>query len=142
MWIDQFSTGQTRRTGVGYAAVRRIVACAVPLFVLSMGTQASAASRHALMAIDANTGETLMAQAADEPRFPASLTKMMTIYMAFEQIELGRLTPSTKLKVSQEAASAAPTKLDLDPGEQIAVIDAVKALITKSANDMAIVLPN
>ena len=92
------------------------------------------------MAIDANTGETLHAESADELRHPASLTKMMTIYMVFEQLEAGRLMPATKLKVSQEAASAAPTKLDLEPGEQIAVMDAVKALITKSANDMSIVL--
>jgi D-alanyl-D-alanine carboxypeptidase len=105
-----------------------------------IGDAAIAGSRHAAMAIDGNTGETLHAESADELRHPASLTKMMTIYMVFEQLEAGRLTPSTKLKVSQEAASAAPTKLDLEPGEQIAVIDAVKALITKSANDMAIVL--
>ncbi len=92
------------------------------------------------MIIDANTGEALHADKADEPRYPASLTKMMTLYMVFEQLELGRLTPSTKIKISQEAASAQPTKLDLEPGEQIMVIDAVKALITKSANDMAIAL--
>lgn len=113
------------------------VCCAVAVFRVGSAT---AASRHATMAIDANTGETLHAESGDEPRHPASLTKMMTIYMVFEQLEAGRLTPSTKLKVSQEAASAAPTKLDLEPGEQISVIDAVKALITKSANDMAIVL--
>ncbi|MEQ1613920.1 MAG: D-alanyl-D-alanine carboxypeptidase family protein, partial [Hyphomicrobiaceae bacterium] len=92
------------------------------------------------MIIDANTGEALHADKADEPRYPASLTKMMTLYMVFEQLEVGRLTPSTKIKISQEAASAQPTKLDLEPGEQIMVIDAVKALITKSANDMAIAL--
>ena len=113
------------------------VCCAIAVF---QAGGAAAASRHATMAIDANTGETLHAESGDELRHPASLTKMMTIYMVFEQLEAGRLTPSTKLKVSQEAASAAPTKLDLEPGEQISVIDAVKALITKSANDMAIVL--
>ncbi len=113
------------------------VCCAIAVFRVGSAT---AASRHATMAIDANTGETLHAESGDELRHPASLTKMMTIYMVFEQLEAGRLTPSTKLKVSQEAASAAPTKLDLEPGEQISVIDAVKALITKSANDMAIVL--
>ncbi len=111
--------------------------CSIASF--QVGT-ASAASRHAAMAIDANSGEILYAESADELRHPASLTKMMTIYMVFEQLEAGRLMPWTKLKVSQEAASAAPTKLDLEPGEHIAVMDAVKALITKSANDMAIVL--
>jgi D-alanyl-D-alanine carboxypeptidase len=110
------------------------------LVALVSALPAYAAARHATMVIDANTGETLHAEQADEPRFPASLTKMMTIYMVFEMIEAGRLTPTTKLKVSQEAAAAQPTKLDLEPGEQIAVMDAVKSLITKSANDMAIVL--
>jgi D-alanyl-D-alanine carboxypeptidase len=117
------------------------VACALALLLsVTAVTPAAAASRHAAMVIDANTGETLIAEQADEPRFPASLTKMMTLYMVFEMLESGRLTPTTKLKVSQEAAAAQPTKLDLEPGEQIAVLDAVKALITKSANDMAIVL--
>ena len=90
------------------------------------------------MAIDANTGEVLYSSAGDELRFPASLTKMMTLYLAFEAIEQGRTSFTRTIKVSQEAASAAPTKLDLDPGEEIALIDAIKALITKSANDMAI----
>lgn len=99
---------------------------------------ARAEARHAAMAIDANSGRVLHAQAADEPRFPASLTKMMTLYMAFELIDMGRLSYQSRIKISQEAASAAPSKLDLDPGEDIALIDAVKALITKSANDIAI----
>ncbi len=132
-----------RRTGpaLWHVALEQILlALGVAVFVLLDAAPASAASRHAAMVIDMNTGQTLHAEAADEPRYPASLTKMMTIYMAFEQLEAGRLMPWTKLKVSQEAASAAPTKLDLEPGEQIAVMDAIKALITKSANDMAIVL--
>ncbi len=120
-----------RRTAAAVVAAMATFACLTP---------ALAAARHAAMVIDGNTGETLLAEAADEARFPASLTKMMTLYMVFEMIEAGRLTPTTKLKVSQEAAAAQPTKLDLEPGEQIAVLDAVKALITKSANDMAIVL--
>ena len=92
------------------------------------------------MAIDANTGEVLYSSAGDDQRYPASLTKMMTLYLAFEAIEQGRTSYAKKIKVSQEAASAAPTKLDLDPGEEIALIDAMKALITKSANDMAIAI--
>lgn len=90
--------------------------------------------------MDGNTGATLHEQGADEPRHPASLTKMMTLYLVFEQIELGKLSYTTRIKVSQEAASAAPSKLDLDPGEEMSVGDAIKALITKSANDVAIAL--
>ena len=67
---------------------------------------ALANDRHAAMVIDANTGAVLHADRADEARYPASLTKMMTLYMAFEAIEQGRLNYSTRLKVSQEAAAA------------------------------------
>ncbi len=100
----------------------------------------NAEARHAAMVIDANSGQVLHNQAGDELRYPASLTKMMTLYMAFELIENGRLAYQSRLKVSHEAASAAPSKLDLDPGEDIQLIDAIKALITKSANDVAIVI--
>jgi D-alanyl-D-alanine carboxypeptidase len=114
-----------------------LAAALLGLALAATGT-AKAAGRHAAMVIDANTGQVLHAASADAPRYPASLTKMMTIYLAFEEIERGRLTYATKIRVSEEAASAAPTKLDLPPGSQIALIDAIKALITKSANDMAI----
>ena len=92
------------------------------------------------MAIDANTGSVLHNQAGDEPRYPASLTKMMTLYMTFELIELGRLDYSSKIKMTQEGADAAPSKLEVKPGAEITVLDAMKALVTKSANDVAIAL--
>ncbi len=101
---------------------------------------AQASSRHASMILDANSGKVLHAQAADELRHPASLTKMMTLYMAFELIEMGRLSYTTPIKVTAEAAAAAPSKLELEPGETIQLIDAIKALVTKSANDMAIAI--
>ena len=91
-----------------------------------------------MLVIDANTGRVLHQSAADEPRHPASLAKMMTLYLAFELIEQGRLSYQTKIKISANAAAAAPSKLDLEEGEEIALIDAIKALITKSANDVAI----
>ncbi|HKZ96646.1 MAG TPA: serine hydrolase [Hyphomicrobiaceae bacterium] len=99
---------------------------------------ALAATRHAAMVIDANTGAVLYEQFADAPRHPASLTKMMTLYLLFEQIEQGNLTNASKISVSAAAAAVAPSKLDLEPGEEIDVADAVKALITKSANDVAV----
>ncbi len=92
------------------------------------------------MAIDANSGAVLHNQAGDEPRYPASLTKMMTLYMTFELIELGRLSYTSKIKMTQEGADAAPSKLEIKPGAEITVLDAAKALITKSANDVAIAL--
>jgi D-alanyl-D-alanine carboxypeptidase len=92
------------------------------------------------MAIDANTGSVLHNQAGDEPRYPASLTKMMTLYMTFELIELGRLSETSTIKMTQEGADAAPSKLEVKPGTEITVLDAMKALVTKSANDVAIAL--
>ena len=103
-------------------------------------SRALAAGRHAAMVIDANSGQVLHAQAADEPRYPASLTKMMTIYIVFELMEQGRIAPDTRILVSAEAARVSPSKLGLEPGSQISAMDAVKALITKSANDIAVAL--
>ena len=108
--------------------------------VLLAAVPVQANSRHAALVVDANTGAVLHADQADEIRFPASLTKMMTLYLAFEAIERGRLSYGSRLKVSHEASSAAPTKLDLDPGETITLLDAMKGLVTKSANDAAIVI--
>jgi len=88
--------------------------------------------------MDANTGATLADQDGNDHRYPASLTKMMTLYMAFEAIEQGRASMKTKIKISKTASNAAPSKLDLSPGDEIALEDAVMALITKSANDVAI----
>ncbi len=99
-----------------------------------------AQNRHATMAIDANTGDVLHAQSADEPRYPASLTKMMTLYVTFGEIEAGRLTTDSRIRISEAAASVAPSKLELDPGSDIALIDAMKALVTKSANDIAVAI--
>ncbi len=99
---------------------------------------AQAAGRYAAMVVDANTGQVLHAEAADEPRYPASLTKMMTIYLVFEQLEAGRLSPQSRIQISPEAAGTSPSKLGLPAGQSIAVADAVKALITKSANDISV----
>ena len=106
----------------------------------SVATPVQASPKHASMIVDANTGAVLHNSAGDELRHPASLTKMMTLYLAFEMIERGKLSYQSKVKISQEAASAAPSKLELEPGEEILLIDAMKALVTKSANDMAVAI--
>jgi D-alanyl-D-alanine carboxypeptidase len=109
------------------------------MVLLALATPpALAKARYAAMSVDANTGKVLHAEAADEPRYPASLTKVMTLYLVFEQMQLGRLKPGTRLRISSEAASVSPSKLDLDPGDTITVSDAIKALVTKSANDIAV----
>jgi D-alanyl-D-alanine carboxypeptidase len=90
--------------------------------------------------VDANSGRVLHAANPDSLRHPASITKIMTLYLLFEQLEAGRVRLDTQLPVSAHAASQAPSKLDLRPGQSIAVEDAIKALVTKSANDVAVVI--
>src|SRR5882672_10889691 len=95
---------------------------------------------YAAIVVDANSGTVLHASNPDAPRHPASLTKIMTLYMLFERLEAGKLTLETQMPVSEEASSQAPTKLGLKPGETLKVEDAIKGLVTKSANDAAVVI--
>jgi len=92
----------------------------------------------ASIVIDANTGSVLQALNPDALRHPASLTKIMTLYLLFEQIEAGKVRLDTPLSVSVHASEQAPTKLGLKPGGMIMVEDAIKAVITRSANDVAV----
>jgi D-alanyl-D-alanine carboxypeptidase len=116
--------------------------------VLSSTSPADARRRHARggggynppyadMVVDAKTGRVLHAVNENELRHPASVTKVMTLYLLFEQLERGRMALDTELKVSAHGASQAPSKLGLRPGGTIEVEDAIKALVTKSANDVA-----
>jgi D-alanyl-D-alanine carboxypeptidase len=94
----------------------------------------------ASIVVDANSGKVLEASNADAPRHPASLTKIMTLYLLFERLQAGKMTLATKMKVSAHAAAQSPTKLDLDAGDTINVDDAIKAMVTRSANDVAVVV--
>jgi D-alanyl-D-alanine carboxypeptidase len=82
----------------------------------------------------------LQASNADAMRHPASLTKIMTLYLLFEELDAGRIRLDTPLKISAHAAEQAPSKLGLKPGQTIAVEDAIKAVVTKSANDVAVAI--
>jgi len=95
---------------------------------------------YASIVVDANTGEVLHAVAADAKTYPASTTKIMTLYLLFEAMAKGRLSLTTPVKVSDAAAAQAPSKLGLEAGKTVAVRDAMLAVVTKSANDMAVVL--
>jgi len=95
---------------------------------------------YAAIVIDANSGRVLHAANPDSRRHPASITKIMTLYLLFEQVEAGRIKLDTPLTVSARAAAQAPSKLNLKPGQTIKVEDAIKALVTKSANDVAVVV--
>ena len=95
---------------------------------------------YAAIVLDVNSGNVLHAASADELRHPASLTKIMTLYLLFEQLDAGRLRLDSALPVSDHASAQAPTKLGLKPGQSIQVEDAIRALVTKSANDAAVVV--
>lgn len=94
----------------------------------------------AAIVVDDNTGQSIYEVNADEPRHPASVTKVMTLYVLFEQIEAGRFKLDTPLPISAHAAAQAPVKLGLKAGQTITVEDAIKAMVTKSANDAAAVV--
>lgn len=89
---------------------------------------------------DVNAGKVLDQVNPDALRHPASITKVMTLYLLFEQLEKGKLTLDSELEVSSHAAAQAPSKLGLRPGQTIAVEDAIKAIVTRSANDVAVVI--
>ena len=92
----------------------------------------------ASFAVDANSGRVLHAQEENALRHPASVTKVMTLYMLFEALEKGRLSLETRIPISAHAASMPPTKLGLRPGSTIRIADAIGSMVTKSANDMAV----
>jgi D-alanyl-D-alanine carboxypeptidase len=94
----------------------------------------------AALVVDANSGRTLYAASENETRHPASLTKVMTLYLLFEQLEKGRLSMESPITMSAHAASQAPSKLGLEPGEAITVDNAIKAVVTRSANDVAVAI--
>ena len=94
----------------------------------------------AAIIVDARNGSVIAESDADEPRIPASLVKMMTLYLVFEALDAGKLTLSQKLKVSADAAEQEPTKLGLLPSQTITTKDALLGVITRSANDAAVVL--
>ncbi len=100
----------------------------------------SAQARYASIVVDADTGQVLHAVNADTRNYPASLTKMMTLYMVFDALEKGKLTLDQRLPVSKRAAGMPPSKIGLKRGETISVRNAILALVTKSANDVAVVV--
>jgi D-alanyl-D-alanine carboxypeptidase len=90
--------------------------------------------------VDANSGRTLYAADEDGLRHPASITKVMTLYLLFEQLESGAMTLQTRIPISEHAAAQEPSKLGVEPGETISVEDAIKAVVTRSANDVAVAI--
>ncbi|HYE49244.1 MAG TPA: D-alanyl-D-alanine carboxypeptidase family protein [Azospirillaceae bacterium] len=121
-------------------AKARLIVPVLACLLAIAGLPADAAAKYASIVIDAESGEVLHASGADNRNFPASLTKMMTLYMTFDALNSGKLKLDQRLPVSQRASIQAPSKLGLRPGDTIRVEDAILALVTKSANDASVVL--
>ena len=121
----------------------RIVAAVLFSVVVLAPVAAQAAKvprAYAGIVVDAKSGKVLYESDADEYRYPASVTKVMTLYILFQELSSGKVKLKDKMKVSKHAASAVPTKLGLKAGSTITVENAIKALVTLSANDMARVI--
>jgi D-alanyl-D-alanine carboxypeptidase len=97
-----------------------------------------ASTNFAAIVVDGNSGHVLYARNENELRHPASITKVMTLYLLFAELEKGRLRLDSRIPISARAAAQAPTKLGLDPGDTISVENAIKAIVTLSANDIAV----
>ena len=123
--------------GAGGKKIRAAIGAITLLFFLA---PAAIAEKYASIVVDADTNEVLHARHADEPRYPASLTKAMTLYMLFDALKSGEVTFNERLYVSRHAASQPPSALRLKTGSTISVRDAIDALVTKSANDVAAVV--
>ena len=128
----------------------QVAMAALALLCAALLSQPAMAARHrkrvfyappqSAMVVDGYSGKVLYQNNPDELRFPASVTKVMTLYLLFERLKEGRIKMDTQLKVTAFAAGQAPSKLGLEPGSTIAVKDAIYALVTKSANDCAVVV--
>lgn len=124
-----------------FRVVTRSTFVILALTVLTFSGQSYAKGKFApvqsSIVIDADSGEILHASNAEATTYPASLTKMMTLYMVFDQLAAGKLKLTDRFTVSSFAAAQSPSKLGLAPGQSISVEDAIYALVTKSANDIA-----
>jgi len=131
------------RTRSFASSVLLAVVTLIALFVPAIAEAARPAGemenlrRYAGIVVDAKSGDVLYQQNPDDARYPASITKVMTLYILFQELSSGHLKLSSQFTVSDYAASASPTKLGLRAGSKIAVEDVIKAIVTISANDMA-----
>jgi D-alanyl-D-alanine carboxypeptidase len=120
---------------VMFPTIARLIA--ISLILVTATRNVEAKPQFSALTVDARTGAILYQNDPDGLRHPASLTKMMTLYVLFQDLKSGRIKRSTLLHVSRRATSMAPSKLGLRAGSTISVDDAIKALVTKSANDVA-----
>lgn len=118
----------------------RFILLLLAITVISVASYSHANDKFAALVIDGDTGKVLHQEYAGKSRYPASLTKMMTLYLTFRAIEEGRISLNTRMRVSRHAANQPPSKLGLKVGSRIKAKDAIISLIVKSANDSAMVV--
>ena len=129
----------SRRAAVAMALAGMLAALPSP-GVAPLVAQSSDNVRYAAVVVDASTGEVLFGRFADNRRYPASITKVMTLYLAFEALAEGRVRLDDVITVSPRAASQPPSKLGLAAGQTISLDDAMRATAVRSANDMAVAI--
>jgi D-alanyl-D-alanine carboxypeptidase len=134
-----FVTDAVQPLSAGFSRLATGLAALIVAFALVFlpAGQADAKPKFSAIAVDARTGAIYFSSDPDGLRYPASLTKMMTLYVLFQDLKAGRIKLTTQLRVSARAANMAPSKLGFKPGQTISVDNAIKALVTKSANDVA-----
>lgn len=133
-------TARFRRFFTGLIGLMLVVGLTSAPMSPPVEAQSADNARYAAIVIDAATGETLFTRYADTQRYPASLTKMMTLYLTFEALSQGRVTLNDEVVVSPLAASQPPSKLGLAAGQTISLDDAMRATAVRSANDMAMAI--
>ena len=133
------ASGRTLAARVRRAFRWTVLAAPIAAAVGFAGSE-SLASRYKAIVVEADTGKVLFSRHADKRHYPASLTKMMTLYLVFEALESGGLALDQRVRVSRRAAGQTPSRLGLKSGRSISVEDAVLAMVTKSANDAATAL--
>lgn len=138
--IRTFDTGLHKAPRRGLSSAVAGLLAVLTLTVSLLSATPALAVVYASIVIDTENGAVLQQENADAQTYPASLTKMMTLYMLFEAMEKGKVTIRDRMPVSTYAAGQAPTKLGVPAGRTLMVEDAIKALITRSANDAAVVI--
>jgi D-alanyl-D-alanine carboxypeptidase len=113
---------------------------AYPRSAATAGAAVPGSPAFSAIVVDANSGRTLYSAYEDGLRHPASITKVMTLYLLFEELDRGAMTLRTQIPISEHAAAQEPSKLGLAPGDTISVEDAIKAVVTRSANDVAVAI--
>lgn len=131
--------GSVRRLTVMLSALAALAGCTTTsVLAPSVSVAPLVSEKYSAIVVDGGSGKVLYENASDELRYPASLTKLMTLYLLFEALDSGRIVPPSQIPISAYAASQPPSKIGLKTGESIDVATAILALCVKSGNDIAV----